>query len=244
MKSSKKKPFCHFSQRIPVENLPSNSSLHVKGSKPLKRISFVNDDSRENNQNDGNEDVILIENNNKKNKMNEERKEQNASSRFKIKTRTVFEHTFEFSYLIIGKGKSFRKTLESRRALAMTRGSSRARLIEDPEQLSPEEKGLIWGRIVAPPKKRKGHVSLKLCRDGEIETRVITKSFGPQEYRQARKSLWGDLWPYPYRKVVTEKTAHRKKFLEMKKIEKALVEEKRYEDDVLSEYNNLIEQKK
>jgi len=50
-------------------------------------------------------------------------------------------------------------------------------------------------RIVYPPLKRRGHVTMDLCTPaGQIERWTIPKSFSRQAYRDARKSRWGDLW--------------------------------------------------
>lgn len=50
-------------------------------------------------------------------------------------------------------------------------------------------------RIVYPPLKRRGHVTMDLCTSaGKIERWTVPKSFGKQAYRDARKSKWGDLW--------------------------------------------------
>lgn len=50
-------------------------------------------------------------------------------------------------------------------------------------------------RVVYPPLKRRGHVTMDLCTPaGKIERWTVPKSFGKQAYRDARKSKWGDLW--------------------------------------------------
>ncbi|EGD84727.1 hypothetical protein H112_08439 [Trichophyton rubrum D6] len=55
---------------------------------------------------------------------------------------------------------------------------------------------LLWPRVVLPPIKRKGHVSMDLCTpEGKIERWTVPRSFSKQAYRDARKSSWGDLWP-------------------------------------------------
>ncbi|XP_078447851.1 copper ion binding / methyltransferase isoform X2 [Wolffia australiana] len=60
-----------------------------------------------------------------------------------------------------------------------------------------------WGRIVFPPVRRGRHVAMHVCRtsepgkiDGRFERVVVTRSKNPVLHRQARKSLWGDLWPF------------------------------------------------
>lgn len=50
-------------------------------------------------------------------------------------------------------------------------------------------------RMVLPPLKRKGHITLDLCTaEGQIERWTIPKSFSKLAYHDARKSKWGDLW--------------------------------------------------
>ena len=50
-------------------------------------------------------------------------------------------------------------------------------------------------RIVLPPIKRKGHVTLDTCTpDGRLERWTVPKSFSKVAYHDARKSRWGDLW--------------------------------------------------
>ncbi len=50
-------------------------------------------------------------------------------------------------------------------------------------------------RIVLPPIKRKGHVTLDTCTpEGKLERWTVPKSFSKVAYHDARKSRWGDLW--------------------------------------------------
>ena len=76
---------------------------------------------------------------------------------------------------------------------------------EDMEDGSREVAGMGggWGRIVFPPVRRGRHVAMNVCRackgnaaEGEFERVVVTRSKNPLLHRQARKSLWGDLWPF------------------------------------------------
>ncbi|OXG74970.1 3-methyl-2-oxobutanoate hydroxymethyltransferase [Cryptococcus neoformans Gb118] len=54
-----------------------------------------------------------------------------------------------------------------------------------------------WPRMVAPPMKRKGHVTMDTCcPDGNIQRLTYTKSHSKQSYHDARKSSWGDLFPH------------------------------------------------
>jgi ribosomal protein RSM22 (predicted rRNA methylase) len=50
-------------------------------------------------------------------------------------------------------------------------------------------------RTLAPPLKRRGHVTMDVCTpSGQLERWTVPKSFGKQAYRDARKAKWGDLW--------------------------------------------------
>jgi ribosomal protein RSM22 (predicted rRNA methylase) len=50
-------------------------------------------------------------------------------------------------------------------------------------------------RLILPPLKRRGHVTLDLCTpSGKLERWTVPKSFSRTAYRDARKSKWGDLW--------------------------------------------------
>lgn len=50
-------------------------------------------------------------------------------------------------------------------------------------------------RTILPPMKRHGHVILDVCTPaGKIERWTVPKSFGKVQFRDARKSKWGDLW--------------------------------------------------
>jgi hypothetical protein len=50
-------------------------------------------------------------------------------------------------------------------------------------------------RNVSRPLKRHGHVLLDLCTPaGKLERWIVPQSHGRQEYRDARKAKWGDLW--------------------------------------------------
>ena len=54
-----------------------------------------------------------------------------------------------------------------------------------------------WPRIARPPLKRNGHVVQDVCSpSGNLERFVAARSHGKQEYQDARKSFWGDLWPH------------------------------------------------
>lgn len=54
-----------------------------------------------------------------------------------------------------------------------------------------------WSRIVVPPLKKDGHVIIDVCAaNGHLERAIIPKSQGKIIYRDARKAMWGDLFPH------------------------------------------------
>ncbi|KAF9177357.1 37S ribosomal protein S22 [Haplosporangium sp. Z 767] len=61
-----------------------------------------------------------------------------------------------------------------------------------------------WSRIVVPPLKKDGHVVIDTCgASGYLERIIIPKSQGKVPYRDARKAMWGDLFPHqPKNKAV------------------------------------------
>jgi len=60
---------------------------------------------------------------------------------------------------------------------------------------STSEISLSLPRLILPPLKRTSHVHLDVCTpSGVIERWTVSKAYGKQAYRDARKSKWGDLW--------------------------------------------------
>jgi hypothetical protein len=52
-----------------------------------------------------------------------------------------------------------------------------------------------FDRLLRKPLKRRGHIILDTCSHRErIERRIVSRSHGADRYKQAKKSLWGDLW--------------------------------------------------
>lgn len=80
--------------------------------------------------------------------------------------------------------------------------------VEDNSEVEEEETnhaglGGGWGRIIFSPIRRGKQVTLNVCRstkqdgsEGSYERIIITKSKNPALHCQAKKSLWGDLWPF------------------------------------------------
>ncbi|KAI3422941.1 uncharacterized protein J3R85_011449 [Psidium guajava] len=73
----------------------------------------------------------------------------------------------------------------------------------DREESIHADLGGGWGRIIFSPVRRGRQVAINVCRstqrdgsEGAFERLVVTKSKNPNLHRQARRSLWGDLWPF------------------------------------------------
>lgn len=74
---------------------------------------------------------------------------------------------------------------------------------QEQEETTSADLGGGWGRIIFPSVRRGRQVTMDICRstkrdcsEGSFERLVITKSKNPTLHHQARKSLWGDLWPF------------------------------------------------
>lgn len=88
----------------------------------------------------------------------------------------------KFSYLLLHRGPLPRQYLNSE---------------EQTESLS--EKSFFWHRLVHPAIKSKGQVIMDVCEDGNKSRYIVKKSkYEKEAYRYARKSNWGDLWPYKF----------------------------------------------
>ncbi|KAJ4711836.1 methyltransferase-like protein 17, mitochondrial [Melia azedarach] len=71
------------------------------------------------------------------------------------------------------------------------------------EETSHADLGGGWGRIIFSPVRRGRQVAMDVCRsiksdgsEGSFQHLVFTRSKNPTLHRLARKSLWGDLWPF------------------------------------------------
>ncbi|KAK8847388.1 3-methyl-2-oxobutanoate hydroxymethyltransferase [Kwoniella newhampshirensis] len=75
--------------------------------------------------------------------------------------------------------------------------SSTESLDKDEIEGSLRQEAYSWPRMVAPPMKRSGHVTMDACcPDGNIQRLTFSKSHSKQGYHDARKSSWGDLFPH------------------------------------------------
>lgn len=74
---------------------------------------------------------------------------------------------------------------------------------EEEEETDRADLGGGWGRIIYSPVRRGRQVAMDICRstkpdgsEGAFEHIVVTQSKNPTLHHQARRSLWGDLWPF------------------------------------------------
>ena len=74
---------------------------------------------------------------------------------------------------------------------------------EEEEETTSADLGGGWGRIIFSPVRRGRHVTMDVCRstnqdgsEGSFERVVVTQSKNPTLHHQAKRSLWGDLWPF------------------------------------------------
>ncbi|THU74529.1 hypothetical protein C4D60_Mb04t34340 [Musa balbisiana] len=71
------------------------------------------------------------------------------------------------------------------------------------EEQTHADLGSGWGRIVFTPVRRGRQIQMDICRStkrdgsvGAFERMVVTQAKNPTLHLQARRSLWGDLWPF------------------------------------------------
>ncbi|XP_071919885.1 rsm22-cox11 tandem protein 2, mitochondrial-like isoform X1 [Coffea arabica] len=74
---------------------------------------------------------------------------------------------------------------------------------EEAEERGRADVGSGWGRIIYSPIRRGKRVEMDVCRatnrdgtEGLFDRIVVTQSKNPTLHHQARRSLWGDLWPF------------------------------------------------
>lgn len=74
---------------------------------------------------------------------------------------------------------------------------------EEGEERVHADLGGGWGRIIYSPLRRGKRIEMDVCRsmnregsEGSFDRIVITKNKNPTLHHQARRSLWGDLWPF------------------------------------------------
>ncbi|MES1912780.1 MAG: hypothetical protein MHM6MM_005004, partial [Cercozoa sp. M6MM] len=115
---------------------------------------------------------------------------------------------FKYSYCVLRKGPADygRYSPKVRKQKAAWKNAEQINEnLMDRHEL--QRHSFTWARQILPPRKRGGHTYMQLCTArGELERRIVAKSHGNEwGYKLARKSRWGDLWPYPERPNVMKK---------------------------------------
>ncbi|XP_050230514.1 uncharacterized protein LOC126679510 isoform X2 [Mercurialis annua] len=74
---------------------------------------------------------------------------------------------------------------------------------EEQEERAHADLGGGWGRIIFSPVRRGKQITMDVCRpvnqnssEGLFERVVVTRSNNPALHYQAKRSMWGDLWPF------------------------------------------------
>ncbi|KAG5926793.1 hypothetical protein E4U53_002993 [Claviceps sorghi] len=101
----------------------------------------------------------------------------------------------EFSYVAFRRGKARGGGSGSGSGSGMTGQEATERAFQGFEHAEQAPDMQTLPRLILPPLKRKGHVTLDVCTpEGRIERWTVPKSLSKMAYHDARKSRWGDLW--------------------------------------------------
>ncbi|KAL2210140.1 thioredoxin-domain-containing protein [Sarocladium strictum] len=93
----------------------------------------------------------------------------------------------EFSYV------AFQRGVSKNHAMSPEEATEKALRGYEHNDESPSMQQLP--RMIMPPLKRTGHITLDLCTpEGKTERWTVPKSFSKLAYHDARKARWGDLW--------------------------------------------------
>ncbi|RIB08287.1 mitochondrial small ribosomal subunit Rsm22-domain-containing protein [Gigaspora rosea] len=107
-----------------------------------------------------------------------------------MQTKKVVGNNYEdskYSYVILRRGPRPRVQAETSKTLEkLTHFSTEA---------------FHWARLILPPIKRSGHIVMDYCSNtGKRNAIVLLLSQGKVPYRDARKAMWGDLFPHSPKK--------------------------------------------
>jgi ribosomal protein RSM22 (predicted rRNA methylase) len=105
----------------------------------------------------------------------------------------------DFSYVAVQKGRDLQDTSTTAEPVFQGKLATDSAFEGYEDATEPEEAAkvshLTLPRLVFPPLKRPGHVTIDLCTPaGKIDRWTVSKSFSKTAYRDARKANWGDLW--------------------------------------------------
>ncbi|KAI8820468.1 mitochondrial small ribosomal subunit Rsm22-domain-containing protein [Fimicolochytrium jonesii] len=126
-----------------------------------------------------------------------------------ITSRSVNHQFTKFSYIVLRRGPRPPKPIDPAEGL---NNKQLKKLLLEQWTMDPQEfvqEAYRWPRLIAPPIKARKHFMLDSCTPaGRLERYTVSKAkaFTDKEYTAARKSNWGDLWPYkPSGAVVVKK---------------------------------------
>jgi ribosomal protein RSM22 (predicted rRNA methylase) len=105
----------------------------------------------------------------------------------------------DFSYVAVRKGRDLHDASSTSEPVVQDKDATNLAFEGYEDATEPEETSKVHSltlpRLVFPPLKRPGHVTVDLCTPaGKIDRWTISKSFSKTAYRDARKASWGDLW--------------------------------------------------
>ncbi|KAF7512276.1 hypothetical protein GJ744_001844 [Endocarpon pusillum] len=105
----------------------------------------------------------------------------------------------DFSFIAVQKGRDLQDTSITNEPVTQGKDATDSAFEGYEDATDPAEtaqvNALTLPRLILPPLKRPGHVTVDLCTPaGKIDRWIISKSFSKTAYRDARKASWGDLW--------------------------------------------------
>lgn len=106
------------------------------------------------------------------------------------------QERIRFSYIAVQRGADLRETQAIQQDESATRLAHAGYEWVQPAATTPAAPHMLsLPRLIMPPLKAHGHVTLDMCTPAAtIERWIVPRSKSKQAYRDARKAQWGDLW--------------------------------------------------
>ncbi|CAG8727945.1 6181_t:CDS:10, partial [Gigaspora rosea] len=118
-----------------------------------------------------------------------------------MQTKKVVGNNYEdskYSYVILRRGPRPRVQAETSKTLEKL---TREDAIDTELARNFSTEAFHWARLILPPIKRSGHIVMDYCSNtGKRNAIVLLLSQGKVPYRDARKAMWGDLFPHSPKK--------------------------------------------
>ncbi|CAG8790620.1 30172_t:CDS:10 [Gigaspora margarita] len=118
-----------------------------------------------------------------------------------MQTKKVVGNNYEdskYSYVILRRGPRPRVPAETSKKLEKL---TREDAIDTELARDFSTEAFHWARLILPPIKRSGHIVMDYCSNtGKRNAVVLLLSQGKVPYRDARKAMWGDLFPHSPKK--------------------------------------------